>query len=86
MRDFILIYCMFLQIMISSFLRRGLIMGIWNSHTSVGNIAGSAIAAVWSDDEWGWSFIVPGFIIIGAGLIIFFFLVIGKCNLQPKSN
>ena len=34
------------------FCRRGLIMGIWNSHVSVGNIAGSAIAGIWSGDDW----------------------------------
>ena len=27
-------------------------MGIWNSHVSVGNIAGSAIAGIWSGNEW----------------------------------
>ena len=34
------------------FSRRGLIMGIWNSHTSVGNILGSAIAGIWASSEW----------------------------------
>ncbi|XP_071942356.1 glucose-6-phosphate exchanger SLC37A2-like [Antedon mediterranea] len=56
--------------------RRGIIMGIWNSHTSIGNILGSLIAAIWVDDDWGWSFIVPGIIIAGMGLIIFLFLVV----------
>ena len=33
--------------------RRGLFMGIWNSHTSVGNIAGLALAAIWAKpDQW----------------------------------
>ncbi|KAK3738535.1 hypothetical protein QZH41_012045 [Actinostola sp. cb2023] len=56
--------------------RRGLIMGIWNSHTSIGNIAGSAIAGVWAADQWGYSFIVPGIIIIGMGIVVFLFLVV----------
>ena len=34
------------------FLRRGLIMGIWNSHVSVGNIVGSAIAGIWAGNKW----------------------------------
>eukprot|EP00795_Rhopilema_esculentum_P016289 gene16289-7674_t len=55
--------------------RRGLIMGIWNSHVSVGNILGSAVAGIWSGDRWGWSFIVPGVIIICVGIIIVLFLV-----------
>uniref|UniRef100_A0A672V711 Glucose-6-phosphate exchanger SLC37A2 n=1 Tax=Strigops habroptila TaxID=2489341 RepID=A0A672V711_STRHB len=55
--------------------KRGLIMGIWNSHTSVGNILGSLIAGVWVSSAWGLSFIVPGIIIAAMGIICFFFLV-----------
>ena len=55
--------------------RRGLIMGIWNSHTSVGNILGSLIAGVWVSSAWGLSFIVPGIVIAAVGIICFFFLV-----------
>ncbi|NXE29423.1 G6PT3 protein, partial [Ardeotis kori] len=55
--------------------KRGFIMGIWNSHTSVGNILGSLIAGVWVSSAWGLSFIVPGVIIAAVGIICFFFLV-----------
>ncbi|KAM6334444.1 glucose-6-phosphate exchanger SLC37A2 [Alca torda] len=55
--------------------KRGLIMGIWNSHTSVGNILGSLIAGAWVSSAWGLSFIVPGIIITAMGIICFFFLV-----------
>ncbi|NXL54059.1 G6PT3 protein, partial [Podilymbus podiceps] len=55
--------------------KRGLIMGVWNSHTSVGNILGSLIAGVWVSSAWGLSFIVPGIIIAVMGIICFFFLV-----------
>ncbi|KGL89792.1 Sugar phosphate exchanger 2, partial [Charadrius vociferus] len=55
--------------------KRGLIMGIWNSHTSVGNILGSLIAGVWVSSAWGLSFVVPGVIIAAVGIICFFFLV-----------
>ncbi|KFP85971.1 Sugar phosphate exchanger 2, partial [Apaloderma vittatum] len=55
--------------------KRGLIMGIWNSHTSVGNILGSLIAGVWVSSAWGLSFIVPGIIIAAMGVICFLFLV-----------
>uniref|UniRef100_A0A663LT02 Glucose-6-phosphate exchanger SLC37A2 n=1 Tax=Athene cunicularia TaxID=194338 RepID=A0A663LT02_ATHCN len=54
--------------------KRGLIMGIWNSHTSVGNILGSLIAGVWVSSAWGLSFVVPGIIIAVMGIICFFFL------------
>ncbi|KAI5618598.1 glucose-6-phosphate exchanger SLC37A1 isoform X2, partial [Silurus asotus] len=55
--------------------RRGLIMGLWNSHTSVGNILGSLIAAYYVSSNWGMSFIVPGIIIAVMGIICFLFLI-----------
>ncbi|XP_062258574.1 glucose-6-phosphate exchanger SLC37A1 isoform X3 [Platichthys flesus] len=55
--------------------RRGLIMGLWNSHTSVGNILGSLIAGYWVSSNWGLSFIVPGIIIAIMGVFCFFFLI-----------
>ncbi|XP_053187354.1 glucose-6-phosphate exchanger SLC37A2 isoform X2 [Scomber japonicus] len=55
--------------------KRGFIMGVWNSHTSVGNILGSLIAGVFVSSAWGMSFIVPGLIIACTGILCFFFLV-----------
>ncbi|XP_063219193.1 glucose-6-phosphate exchanger SLC37A2 [Bacillus rossius redtenbacheri] len=55
--------------------KRGLIFGIWNSHTSVGNILGSVIAAEFVETDWGLSFIIPGLIIAFGGFVIFLFLV-----------
>ncbi|NXK47961.1 G6PT2 protein, partial [Chauna torquata] len=49
--------------------RRGLIMGVWNSHTSVGNILGSLIAAYWVSTCWGLSFVMPGVIIAAMGIV-----------------
>ncbi|KAJ8774423.1 hypothetical protein K2173_016869 [Erythroxylum novogranatense] len=54
--------------------KRGLIMGIWNAHTSVGNISGSLLAASVLDYGWGWSFIVPGAFIVMGGVLVFLFL------------
>lgn len=54
--------------------KRGLIMGVWNAHTSVGNIAGSLLAASVLDYGWGWSFIVPGAFIVMGGILVFLFL------------
>lgn len=54
--------------------KRGLIMGIWNAHTSLGNITGSVIASVMLKYGWGWSMVVPGFGILFVGLVLFFFL------------
>ncbi|CAM0903436.1 unnamed protein product [Alopecurus aequalis] len=54
--------------------KRGLIMGIWNAHTSVGNISGSLIAAAMLKFGWSWSFAVPGAMIAFVGLAVFLFL------------
>ncbi|XP_072900865.1 glucose-6-phosphate exchanger SLC37A1-like isoform X2 [Hemitrygon akajei] len=55
--------------------RRGLIMGVWNSHTSVGNILGSLIAGNWVSSSWGLSFVVPGVIVAVMGVVCFLFLI-----------
>ncbi|KAK6926402.1 Major facilitator superfamily [Dillenia turbinata] len=54
--------------------KRGLIMGIWNAHTSVGNITGSLIASAMLQYGWGWSFAVPAMIIAFIGMVVFLFL------------
>lgn len=54
--------------------KRGLIMGVWNAHTSVGNISGSLLAASVLYYGWGWSFIVPGALIILGGILVYLFL------------
>ncbi|KAJ8688407.1 hypothetical protein QAD02_024202 [Eretmocerus hayati] len=54
--------------------KRGLIFGIWNSHTSLGNILGSLIAAWYVESDWSLSFIVPGAIMGISGFVIFLFL------------
>ena len=54
---------------------RGLVFGIWNTHTSVGNILGSVIPGIWADTDWGWSFISAGIIIIVCGIFVFLTLV-----------
>lgn len=51
--------------------KRGLIMGIWNAHTSVGNIVGSLVASALLAYGWGWSFVVPGLMIAFFGLVVF---------------
>lgn len=55
--------------------KRGLIMGVWNAHTSVGNMLGSVIAGAFVETNWGLSFVVPGIIIGGMGVLVFLFLV-----------
>ncbi|KAL3521421.1 hypothetical protein ACH5RR_019570 [Cinchona calisaya] len=54
--------------------KRGLIMGIWNAHTSVGNITGSLVASALLKYGWGWSTVVPGLAIAFIGLMVFLLL------------
>lgn len=54
---------------------RGLIFGIWNSHTNLGNIFGALIAGAFLEYNWGLSFIVPGLIVASVGFLLFLFLV-----------
>lgn len=56
--------------------KRGLVMGIWNAHTSLGNIAGTVIAAACLQYGWGWSFVVPGLAISVLGVAVFLLLVV----------
>ena len=59
-------------------------MGIWNVHTSLGNILGALVAGALIDETWAFSFIVPGCIIAGMGVIVFLFLI--ECKLQCTCN
>ncbi|XWS73019.1 hypothetical protein CRYUN_Cryun02cG0090000 [Craigia yunnanensis] len=61
--------------------KRGLIMGVWTSHTSVGNIIGSVVASGVLEFGWGWSFLVPGVLVIIVGLLVFCFLVVSPDDL-----
>ncbi|KAL3649723.1 hypothetical protein CASFOL_006126 [Castilleja foliolosa] len=54
--------------------KRGLIMGVWNAHTSIGNITGSLLAASVLQYGWGWSFILPGTFIFLSGIMVYLFL------------
>lgn len=72
--------------------KRGLIMGVWNAHTSLGNILGTVIAAAALSNGWGWAFVLPGFIMILLGFMVFTFLVVQPSDVglpspyeQPKS-
>ncbi|EDV21320.1 uncharacterized protein TRIADDRAFT_60232 [Trichoplax adhaerens] len=69
--------------------RRGLVMGIWYSHTSVGNILGSIIPGIWASGAWGWSFVVPGILMAVFGIVTFFTLVTEPSEVdcrEPKQN
>ncbi|KAF7828472.1 putative glycerol-3-phosphate transporter 4 [Senna tora] len=54
--------------------KRGLIMGVWNAHTSVGNIVGTLVAASVLEFGWGWSFIAPAALMVFGGFVVYFLL------------
>ncbi|XP_058180927.1 putative glycerol-3-phosphate transporter 5 [Rhododendron vialii] len=60
--------------------KRGLIMGVWNSQTSVGNIIGSLVASSVLGFGWGWSFVLPGVFIVVVGIVVYLFLVVSPEN------
>lgn len=67
----------------------GFIFGVWNSHTSIGNILGSLIAGYFLEENWGLSFMVPGGIIASVGVVIFLFLVPNPADVgcvTPEQN
>lgn len=68
--------------------KRGLIYGLWNSHTNLGNILGAIIAGFFVQGDWALSFIVPGAIMIAVGLLLFLFLVPTPqdVDMRPPSN
>lgn len=51
-------------------------MGAWNSHTSVGNIVGSVVASSVLGFGWGWSFVLPGILILVVAVLVYLFLVV----------
>ena len=67
-------------------------MGIWNAHTSLGNILGGLIASAFLKEYyvergyWFWSFFYPALIIFGMAVIVFFFLVPRKFSTFSRKS
>ncbi|GBP57340.1 Glucose-6-phosphate exchanger SLC37A2 [Eumeta japonica] len=54
--------------------KKGLIFGIWNSHTSLGNILGTLLAAEFVESNWALSFAYPGLVMGAVGFLVFLLL------------
>ncbi|KAH7306234.1 hypothetical protein KP509_22G002800 [Ceratopteris richardii] len=65
---------------------RGLIMGVWNAHASIGNIVGSVVAAAVLRFGWGWSFLLPGISLMLCALVVYCFLVAHPKLLGPSAS
>ncbi|XP_071722154.1 putative glycerol-3-phosphate transporter 1 [Rutidosis leptorrhynchoides] len=66
--------------------KRGLIMGIWNAHTSIGNISGSLIASSMLAYGWGWSFVLPGLLIAFVGIVLFLLLPVSPDSVGAEPD
>ncbi|KAG1675008.1 Glucose-6-phosphate exchanger SLC37A2 [Nymphon striatum] len=66
--------------------KRGFIFGVWNSHTSFGNILGSYFAGLFVEYNWGYSFVVPAIIMASFAIIVFLFLTPCNTELQRGRN
>ncbi|CAH2101629.1 unnamed protein product [Euphydryas editha] len=55
--------------------KKGLIFGLWNSHTSLGNILGTIMAAEYVDTDWALSFVYPALVMGIVAFLVFLFLV-----------
>ena len=56
--------------------RRGVIFGLWNTNTSMGNIIGSLISGIWVSGAWGYSFVATGLILCAGGALVYLFMVV----------
>ncbi|XP_072948638.1 glucose-6-phosphate exchanger SLC37A2 isoform X2 [Epargyreus clarus] len=54
--------------------KKGLIFGIWNSHTSLGNILGTMMAASYVEKDWALSFVWPALVMGVVAILVFLFL------------
>jgi len=68
--------------------KKGFIFGVWNAHTSIGNIVGGILAGSFVDTDWGLSFIAPGLIITVMGVLVWFWLPVKPADLglEPEQQ
>merc|ERR1711971_485136 len=50
-------------------------MGVWNSHTSLGNILGALVAGAFANSNWGMAFVLPGILTAAVGCLLYLFLL-----------
>jgi len=55
--------------------KRGGIMGVWNCHTSLGNIVGSLVAGAFVQTDWGLSFGVLAMVMMAGGVLVWLMAV-----------
>ena len=71
--------------------RRGLVMGVWNAHTSIGNILGSVLTAAsvsegLHSEDWPLGFAVPGTIMCVMAFLVFAFIIPRPENSLPDAD
>ena len=65
---------------------RGTIMGVWNAHSSIGNIVGKLVCSAAITISWGTSFTTIGAVAIGVGIMMFIFVIPSPADVygRPK--
>ena len=59
----------------------GTVMGVWNAHSSVGNIVGKYVGAALQDTfGWQWAFLGVGLLVTGTGVVLLVFLKPGPTD------
>ncbi|KAL0854670.1 hypothetical protein Bca101_059822 [Brassica carinata] len=66
--------------------RRGVIMGVWSAHTSIGNIVGSLIATGLLKFGWGLSFVGPALLITFLGVVVYLFLPVNPPAVEAERD
>ncbi|KAL7301015.1 hypothetical protein TKK_0006287 [Trichogramma kaykai] len=62
--------------------RQGLIFGVWNTHTSVGNILGGVIPGNYVETDWSKCFTVPAYTMIFVTVVDYMFLIPNPADLE----
>ncbi|XKL65384.1 hypothetical protein PGB90_008804 [Kerria lacca] len=66
--------------------KNGLIFGLWNSHTSVGNILGTVVAGMYVEQDWSKSFTVLAIVMMVLSIVIFLFLLSEPSSIRSSST
>lgn len=65
---------------------RGVVMGIWCALMIIGDVVGIFGSSFMLQFGWGWSFVLPGLLAIGASALVFLFLIVHPADLIQKSS
>lgn len=62
--------------------KRGLVLGVWNAHTSIGNSLGALLGASVLDYGWAWPYVLLGIFMFFMGILVWAFLVVDPSDVN----